>query len=286
MAVSPSSSVQQARQLLADRLRELREQAGLTGRDHARACGWHGAKTSRIENNKTAPSADDIQTWCRVTGADDQAADLVESLRAAEGMFVEWRRMERNGLRHAQEAVRPLFERTRRFRAYSSWLIPGMIQTPAYIETVLRAAQRRRDLADDVDQAVTSRLERQRLLTTNGKVFAFLIEESALRTDIANADVMIDQLRHLGDVAGMPNVSLGIVPMRADRGHRPVEGFWIFDSSQVNVELVSGHLTITQQGEVALYADTFAQLAELAVYGNEARALIRAAVNSLSGATE
>ena len=53
-------------------------------------------------------------------------------LRTVEDMFVEWRRMERTGLRRAQEAVLPLWERTRLFRAYSSWLIPGAVQTRAY----------------------------------------------------------------------------------------------------------------------------------------------------------
>ncbi|MEU3532801.1 hypothetical protein AB0E70_14575 [Streptomyces murinus] len=45
--------------------------------------------------------------------------------------------------------------------------------------------------------------------------------------------------------------------------------------------LVSGYLTITQPSEVDLYADTFAELAELAVYGAKARALIEGAVELL-----
>src|SRR5207244_3811116 len=107
-----SSSAQQARQLLADRLGELRRDAGLSGRDLARRCGWHASKSSRIENARTPPSADDIRAWCRACGVPDQVADLVATLRAVEGMFVEWRRMERAGLRQAQEARLPLYERT------------------------------------------------------------------------------------------------------------------------------------------------------------------------------
>lgn len=282
MAVSAHSSVQQARQLIADRLREIREQAGLTGRDLAAACGWHPAKTSRVENAKTAPSADDIRVWCRACGAEDQADDLVVSLRAVEGMFIEWRRMERTGLRHAQEAVRSKFERTRRFRAYSSWMIPGMIQTPAYIEQTLRATQRQRNLPDDVDEAVAVRVERQRLLAEGERVFAFLIEEAALRSSTSEAAVMIEQLRHLIDVARLPNVSIGIIPTGLGRTHRPVEGFWIYDNDQVNVELVSGYLTITQPREVAMYANTFLAIAHRAVYGPEARSRIQAAIDGFS----
>lgn len=281
MAASASSSVQAARKVLADRLREIRRDAGLTGLQLARACGWHPSKASRIENARTAPSADDIRAWCAACGAEGQSDDLVESLRVVEGMFVEWRRMERTGLRRAQEAVLPLFQRTRRFRSYSSWLVPGMIQTRAYTTAVLQAVQRRRVAVDDVEEAVRVRMERQHILYEQGRTFAFLVEESVLRSGMGGADVMAGQLDHLLGIGGLANMSFGVVPMRPDRLCFPVEGFWIYDSSQVNVELVSGYLTITQPREIAMYAQRYAELAENAVYGAEARALITAALNSL-----
>ena len=281
MALSHSSSVQQARQVLADRLGEIRRDAGLTGRDLARICDWHPSKSSRIENARTPPSADDIRAWCRACHATEQAEDLVASLRAVEGMFVEWRRMERAGLRQAQESRLPLYERTRRFRSYSSWLVPGLIQTRAYTAAALHAIQQRRGLHDDVDQAVTARIERQRVLYEGDHRFAFLIEESVLRSGIGGSEVMAGQLGHLITISSLPNVSLGIVPMRPDRTRWPAEGFWIFDVAQVNVELISGYLTITQPSEIELYAAAFAELADAAVYGTRARALITAAIDTL-----
>lgn len=267
--------------MLADRLGEIRRDAGLTGRDLAQLCGWHPSKSSRIENARTPPSADDIRAWCEACGAPGQIEGLIASLRAVEGAFVEWRRMERAGLRQAQEARLPLYERTRNFRSYSSWLIPGLIQTRAFTEAALRAIQRRRGLVDDVEEAVAARLERQRVLYEGDHRFAFLIEESVLRCGIGGADVMAGQLGHLITIGSLPNVSLGIVPMGPDRVRWPVEGFWIFDTAQVNVELISGYLTITQPREVEMYADTFAELANLAVYGAGARALITSAIDTL-----
>ncbi|HEV3058976.1 MAG TPA: helix-turn-helix transcriptional regulator [Vicinamibacterales bacterium] len=281
MSAPASSSAQQARQVLADRLGEIRRDAGLTGRDLAQLCGWHPSKSSRIENARTPPSADDIRAWCEACGAPGQIEGLIASLRAVEGAFVEWRRMERAGLRQAQEARLPLYERTRNFRSYSSWLIPGLIQTRAFTEAALRAIQRRRGLVDDVEEAVAARLERQRVLYEGDHRFAFLIEESVLRCGIGGADVMAGQLGHLITIGSLPNVSLGIVPMGPDRVRWPVEGFWIFDTAQVNVELISGYLTITQPREVEMYADTFAELANLAVYGAGARALITSAIDTL-----
>ncbi|MFI0940904.1 helix-turn-helix domain-containing protein [Streptomyces sp. NPDC021020] len=281
MPQSPSSSVRQARQLLANRLRELVKDAGLDGKDLAAQCGWHPSKVSRISTAKTQPSADDIRAWCRACGAEDQTADLIASLRAVEDMWVSWRRMEGAGLRRAQVARLPLYERTRRFRAYSPGLFPGLLQTFGYTEDVLRAVQRRRVSVDDVADAVAARMERQQVLYEGQRTFAFLVEESTLRNGLGGADTQTEQLDHLMDVAALPNVSVGVVPTRLGRARMPVEGFWIFDTAQVNVELVSGYLTITQPSEVAAYADTFAALADTAVYGDKARALLIKARDSL-----
>jgi hypothetical protein len=233
-------------------------------------------------NARTPPSADDIRAWCRACGAEEQTEDLIASLRTAEGMWVGWRRMERAGLKQAQEARLPLYQRTRRFRSYSSWLVPGMIQTRPYTTAALQAIQRRRGLVDDVAEAVAARMERQRVLYEGDRRFAFLVEESVLRAGIGGTEVMAGQLGHLVSVASLPNVSLGVVPMRPDRERWPAEGFWIYDTAQVNVELISGYLTITQPSKVAMYAETFAELAALAVYGANARALITDAMGRLS----
>ncbi len=281
MALSASSSAQQARQALAKRLEDICRDAGLTGADLAERCGWSRSKSSRIMNARTPPSADDIRAWCEACGAEDQTEDLIASLRTAEGMWVGWRRMERAGLKQAQEARLPLYQRTRRFRSYSSWLVPGMIQTQPYTTAAVQAIQRRRGLVDDVAGAVAARMERQRVLYEGDRRFAFLVEESVLRAGIGGAEVMSGQLGHLISIASLPNVSLGVVPMAPDRERWPAEGFWIYDAAQVNVELISGYLTITQPSEVAMYADAFVELAALAVYGAPARALITSAMDAL-----
>ena len=263
-------------------LREIRADARLTARELAAQAGWDRTKVSHLENARRAPSTDDIRVWCRICGAEDQAADLIASQRAAKGMWIEWRRMERAGLHHAQQAVLPLFERTRMFRAYSCWVVPGMLQTEDYTRAILRAVAERRGLPDDVEAAVRARMDRQKLLRRGGRTFSFLVEESALKTGLGGQNVMAGQLAHLIEIAALPSVSLGIVPARSDRdGARPVEDFWIFDSEQVSVELVSGYLTVTHPREVAIYAQVFGALGEIAAYGSRARALIEAAARSL-----
>ncbi|MGY5124792.1 helix-turn-helix domain-containing protein [Streptomyces nigrescens] len=280
--MTSSSSIQQAREALGKRLREIRKDSGLTARELAARARWHESKCSRIENGRTGPSDDDLRVWALHCGAEGQTADLIATARNIDGAYIEWRRMERSGLRRAQESVLPLWERTRHFRAYSSWLIPGPFQTRAYIEALLRAIRDRRALPDDLEEAVRVRVDKQRILHEGPRRFAVILEESALRHRIGGAATMAGQLGHLLSLAALPHISLGVIPLHADRTALwPVEDFWIFDEAQVSVELVSAFLTITQPHEISMYAHTFAGLAELAVYGAPARTLITAAIDSL-----
>jgi transcriptional regulator with XRE-family HTH domain len=280
---SPSSSVQEARKTLGRRLREIWFDAGLTARALAALAGWHESKCSRLESGARSPSEADLRTWALHCGVPHLAADLVTTLRGIDGMYVEWRRMERVGLRRAQESVLPLWERTRRFRIYSSWLIPGPVQTGPYIEALLTAIRARRQLVNDVEEAVRVRLAKQHVVHEGNHSFAIVLEEAALRHRIGGADVMAGQLGHLLTAASYPSVSLGIIPVNADRsGIWPVEGFFLYDAEVVNVELISAHLTITQKHEIDQYAQAFTALSELAVYGAAARQLITSAIDSLA----
>jgi hypothetical protein len=95
---------------------------------------------------------------------------------------------------------------------------------------------------------------------------------------------MAAQFGHLLVVAALPNVSQGIVPARPDHDAAwIIESFWRFDDDQVMVELVSGHLTLTQPREIAMYAQVFRELAEMAAYGAAARSRVTAAIDCLSG---
>jgi hypothetical protein len=245
-------------------------------------CGWHESKVSRIEHARTAPSADDIRHWCERCRATGEIDDLLASLRSVEDMFIEWRRMEQGGLKHAQKAVLPLWERTKIFRAYSSWLMPGAVQTAAYTTAVLKAIAARRNLPDDTDEAAAVRADRLRLLREGGHRFSIVIEESVLRTVVGGGDVMAGQLGHLITVASLPSVSLSIIPTGLERDVMwPAEDFWIFDQAQVNVELISGWLTLTQPREVDMYGKAFNDLTDLAVRGAQARAIITKAIDAL-----
>ncbi|MGY3341066.1 transcriptional regulator with XRE-family HTH domain [Streptomyces filamentosus] len=263
-----SSSVTEARRALGRRLRRLREDKGLTTRELARRCGWHESKCSRIENGRAPASPETIETWARVCDAQDQIDELVEAARGIKGMYIEWREMEAAGLKHAQDSVRLLWERTRTFKAYAQNLIPGPLQTTAYTRAVLEGIRDRRGVRDDVEAALAVRAERQAVLDDPERSFDIVLEEAALYRRVGPPELMAEQLWRLLQVAASPNVRLGVIPRDADRHLMlPVEDFWIFDGRQAGVELVSAYLTVTQPHEVKLYNSDFERLDHLAVHG-------------------
>jgi transcriptional regulator with XRE-family HTH domain len=282
------SAAQSALEILGKRLREIREEAGLSGLALGGIVGWHSSKVSRIEHGRQGPSVDDVRVWCRACKSIDQEADLLASLRAVEGMWTEWRRMERGGLRAAQESVVDLYRRTMRLHVYSSSFIPGLLQTKEYTTLVLRAIGRRRGLPEapgDIQASVDVRMARQSILRDAERRFSFLIEEAVLRSGVGGPDVMTAQLGHLLTCTSLPTVHLGILPLHSGRDNSwMVEEFWIFDEKLVTVELVSGYLQVTQPYDVTLYAKAFADLTRNAVFGSEAHAFIAEVIRDLNDA--
>jgi hypothetical protein len=282
LPASPYPSVQQAREILAARLVELQKDAGIgTNRAMAGRLGWQESKVSRIVNAVTPASESDVAEWCTACDAAGEIPGLISALRLAAGAWVEWRRMERHGLRAAQESLWPLHERTDRFGVYTHNLVPGLIQVRGYTAAVLGATRKRRGLADDIEDAVEVRMQRQQVLSAPGKEFVFVLEESVLGHRVADDEVMAEQLGHLLHVAALPNVRIGVIPHDVARERYAPETFYVYGDEQVAVELVGAYLTITQPREVALYTQAFDELAALAVFGPGIRRPVARALEAL-----
>jgi transcriptional regulator with XRE-family HTH domain len=282
MAISPSSSVQRAREQLAERLRDIRLDARLTARALSAEAGWHEAKTSRIESAKQAPSEDDIRIWCQVCGMERSVPDLIAASRSADSMYTEWRRLQPAGMRREQERRIPLYERTKVFKSYVGTVVPGFLQTPAYATALLSSISVFHGTPDDVDDAVEARMSRNRIVRSGNHRFFAIVEEGVLRQQVGSTEVMSGQLGYLLEAMALPLVSLGVIPFSATgREVWPLEAFTVFDDERVHVELLSAQVTVTAPSELVLYARAFDKLAGLAVYGDEARARISDAIDAL-----
>src|SRR5882724_11816562 len=125
-------SVHEARHALGQRLRELRQQAGLTGRQVADSLSWPASKVSKLENGRQTPTDDDIRAWVGITRAEGEAGSLLASLHTLEVQHAEWQRQLKKGLRPHQDEIVGLDAKTRLFRAFEPTFIPGLLQTAEY----------------------------------------------------------------------------------------------------------------------------------------------------------
>ncbi|WP_084430945.1 helix-turn-helix domain-containing protein [Kibdelosporangium aridum] len=283
MNTSPSSAARHARQALGARLRELRKDAGLTARALAMAIEQHYTRVSKIENGVQAPTDDDIRVWCQACDASAQIPDLIATLRSVESAYLEFRRQARAGMKRVLGAhTLARYQRTNVFRIYEHNVIPGLFQTPEYSAAMLRFWIEFLGTANDIEAAVAIRLERQQVLYRPEKRFNVVLEEQALRTWFGTADTQVGQLDRLLTLAGMANISLGIVPMMTPRSAVGSTGFWVFDNALVALETPTASIEVTRPQEIDLYTRMFKVLQGSAVYGEPARALITKALSELT----
>lgn len=290
MPSSPSSSAQAARRRLGEQLRQLRVAAHISGVAFGRAAGWADATSvTKIEKAQRTITADHVRLWCQICGVSGQ---LTEALLAEQadvaGMWVPYQQLNRGGLTRAQQVVRDRYERLRLMRAYQSRGFPGLLQTEAYAREVLTGVWDEQDVDGDdryadIESAVAERMGRQSVLHRPGKRFVHVMEESALRYRTLPVAVHRAQLLHTLEVMHVPSVTLGVIPLDAERsGLRPREAFIITDGIVVNIELVSGYLTVTQPAEVAMYGAVFDRLLAISVHGERCTELLHSTLEGLN----
>jgi transcriptional regulator with XRE-family HTH domain len=283
---SGTSSVDEARSALGKRLRELRQQAGLSGKELAESLSWVGSKVSKIENGKQTPTDDDIRAWTCVTNAGDQADSLLAALHNLELQHAEWQRLLKAGMKSHQLSLSQQDEKTRLFRGFENTVVPGLVQTPEYARARFAQVVMVHNVPNDINEAVKQRMRRQEMLYRPDKRFHVIITESVLRYRLVSPDVMLGQLDRLMAISSMRNIKLGVIDFKTQYVTDPRHGFWLLDSDLVRVETYSAELNLRQPQEVALYSRIFEQHAAVASYGAAARAIISRAMEELAAETD
>jgi transcriptional regulator with XRE-family HTH domain len=275
-----ANEVQQAREVLGYRLRDIRKDARVSGRQLAARAGWHFTKVSKIEHGHSMPSEADIELWCFHCGAESQLPDLIASARGIEKMYVELKRLLRTGTARYQQEILTEETRTHHFRVFEPAVVPGALQTSAYATVRVAEFADMVGIPADVQDTVAVRMERARLILSGDRLFHFVLGEEALRGALADPDVMQDQLGHLLEVSQLPRLRLGVLP-RHVRHYMTLGGFWIFDDREVQMETYSAAVRITQPREIAMYAKVFEHYSQRAAYGDQARGMISHAIADL-----
>ncbi|MET8154400.1 helix-turn-helix domain-containing protein [Actinoplanes sp. NPDC049668] len=257
------------RRRLGAELKRCREEAGLTQEIVGRHFEWHAAKVTRIETARVAVTARDVKDLLTLYGVEDEA--YREALMALARLS-----RERTWWTDYRDIMRPgnfvgLEAEASVLRAWEPVLVPGLLQTEAYMRALMRTG-RASDPPHHIDRRVALRLKRQgRLTAVNPLNLVALIDESAVRRVVGGPEVMNEQLRHLLDTAQLPTVTIQILPF--DAGEHPFLGgsaalLEFRETTHLDVvylEGLAGDYYEEQHSEVARYRDEFERLSAKAL---------------------
>jgi transcriptional regulator with XRE-family HTH domain len=281
------------RRQLGRYLRELRSGQRMTVKTAADLLEWSETKVWRIETGQTSLRSHDAELMCRIYAA---PKDLTEALM---GLAKETKA---RGWWHAYGDVIPegfdvyigLEEAAAQLISYQADLVPGLLQTEAYARTVIRADNPDVD-GEEIDRRVHVRIERQALVRRQAAPLRLkvILNESILRRPVGGPVIMAAQLDSLGQAAGLPNVTLRVVPFSAGLHKGLMAGPFVILQFPVNgdgrdsepatvyVDGFTGALYLDKQREVERYANAFENIWSAALDEPASRELINQAAEEL-----
>jgi transcriptional regulator with XRE-family HTH domain len=193
-------------------LGEWRGRAGLTGDVVAERLNWARSKISKLENASQTITPADVISMAVVYGvSEDERDELVDEVQHA---------TERGWwLSYGDAVTAKQFDRYVDFESeavslvnFEMDLIPGLLQTEEYVRAIAHAFTPSADQAQ-IQHRVELRKRRQaRLFADQPIEFGAVVNEAALRQQVGGRDVMRTQLKHLGRIAHLPNVSIRMIP--------------------------------------------------------------------------
>ncbi|MEU4098445.1 helix-turn-helix transcriptional regulator [Streptomyces sp. NPDC026673] len=206
------------RVILGKRLHDLRERAGYSYEQAARALDVTHATVRRMEKAEVGLRIPYVEKLLALYGVDAaETATFIDLAR--QGNRPGWWHRYRDVLPSWFSAFVSLEGEAAIIRAYEPHYVPGLLQTEEYARAVLRAGLPGAS-PDELDRLVALRLERQALIARpDAPLLWVVMDETVLRRPIGNAAVMRAQLDRLAEACVMPQVRLQIMPF--DAGPHP-----------------------------------------------------------------
>jgi transcriptional regulator with XRE-family HTH domain len=265
---------------LAQALRELRHEAGLTQDTVAARMGWHSSKLFRLENARS-PRVDwlDVRELMDLYGVTSPHREALIQL-ARDARMMGWWTPYRDVFTGSYVALE---DEASAMRLYCPELVPGLLQTEHYARAVIRAVRPGYD-DESVERRVTARLVRQKALLDreNSPELVCVLNEAVLRRQVGDGPVMAAQLRALADAAARPRLTLQVLPFSAG-AHAALEGGFVLiefpdeqDPDVVYVEGIMGDLYLESVEEIKRYQLAFERIQTIALSSQETLALISA----------
>lgn len=272
------------RHILANQLRQMRNDAGLTLDDVEERLSIPKSVMSRAEGKKTGFRERDVRALLELYGVQDAelaaAMDIAKAARKSG-----WQRKYSSALPEWFKTYVGLESDADLHWEYEIQLVPGLLQTEAYARAVLEAGTVVSTKPVDIDRQVELRMQRKRVLEREKpSEYWVVLSEAALYKEIGGPQVMAEQLRHIVTVSKSSGVTIQVLPF--SHGAHPamtssfsVLGFDEVPGNVVYLDYPTGSIFLDeaeelQRQEVQQYLASFRQLTATAMPAAQSVTLI------------
>ncbi|GAA4924285.1 helix-turn-helix transcriptional regulator [Stackebrandtia albiflava] len=209
--VSSSGSPTVRRRRLGAQLRELRQNSHTSVEQVAQAFDVTPSTIYRMELGRVKVKTRDIDLFAKLYGVDHDSG-LVKELTglARDGSKRGWWAKYADTISPPYATYIGLEAEATRLSIYDGLIINGLLQTREYAQSTF-------DFVDEnakanMEKRIELRMERQGRVRQRELQMWNVIDEAAIRRVIGGAPVMRQQLRHLLEVADLPNVQIQVLP--------------------------------------------------------------------------
>jgi transcriptional regulator with XRE-family HTH domain len=198
--------------VLGKRLRTLREQAGVSFEDAARAIEVTPLTVRRIEKAEVGLRIPYVRELLVTYGVPAQEIDDFLEL-AREANQPGWWYKYRDVLPEWFKAYVSLESEATVIRLYEPHYVPGLLQTHDYAAALLRVGFPN-ESKEDIDRRVSLRLKRQDLLAKSDAPAVWaILDETVLRRPVGGTEVMRAQIDRMLQSLEQPKVRIQIMPL-------------------------------------------------------------------------
>jgi len=268
------------RMLLGAQLRRLRTEAGLSREEAAEAIRASPWKIHRLENGQVGVKERDIADLVARYGVTDPVEIASFVALAREANQPGWWNAYSDLLPQWFRAYVDLEAVAAQIRTYQGQLVPGLLQTEAYMRALMHSTLRDRQ-PEEIERRVKLRLARQQLLTRDdGPLLWAVLDEAALRRPVGGVKVLRAQLERLIEAATLPRVSLQVLPFEAGAHAAMVGAFSIlrFADEELPDVVYLEHVTnadyLDRREDVEAYAHIMSSVGVRAIHPDQTADLL------------
>lgn len=256
------------RMILGRRLQDMRQNAGASLDDAAKALRVTSLTIRRLEKAEVALKPLYVEKLLETYGADRQEIDEFVAL-AERANEPGWWHAYRDVLPNWFTAYVSLETGAKTLRTYEPHYVTGLLQTPGYARGVLRGGFPNGS-DEELERRVDLRLRRQSLLEApNAPTVWAVMEEAVLHRGVGSPQVMREQIDRLLEASELDHVSIDIVPFSAGAHVGACAPFTYFRFEEpelpdiVYTEILSGSMYLDQREDVVAHLEAHTRMSLL-----------------------